>query len=195
MFERNIKLFEPVEFVFFLFFFIMYYAGVRYFNLFERFDYDAELFIAISIVCLLLGVKKYTANSRGISRTSLFLPLKKKTITWDEIKHLAHVTSHKKDKYDNVICSNIICFIDFEDKIRYTIKDKTRQSQYDKKTESIIIKKLKPPIDYGYFIKLVKSREETFETDLVMSSSDIRFGAKVNYNQTTYINKKKKSIF
>ena len=49
--------------------------------------------------------------------------------------------------------------------------------------------------DYGYFIKLVKSREETFETDLVMSSSDIRFGAKVNYNQTTYINKKKKSIF
>ena len=181
MFERNIKLFEPVEFVFFLFFFTMYYAGVRYFNLFERFDYDVELFIAISIVCLLLGVKKYTANSRGISRTSFFLPLKKKTITWDEIKHLAHVTSHKKDKYDNVICSNIICFIDFEDKIRYTIKDKTRQSKYDKKTESIIIKKLKPPLDYGYFIQLVKSREETFETDLVMSSSDIRFGAKVNY--------------
>ena len=44
------------------------------------------------------------------------------------------------------------------------------------------------------FMKLVKSREETFETDLVMYSSDSSIGSKVNYNQISYPNKQRKSL-
>ena len=43
-------------------------------------------------------------------------------------------------------------------------------------------------------MKLVKSREETFETDLVVYSSDSSIGSKVNYNQISYPNKQRKSL-
>ncbi len=195
MLERNIKLYEPIELIVFLVFSGLYYMGVsEKYNFFERFDYDINVFIVISIICLILGLKKYTADGRGISKTFFFLPIYKKTKTWSEIKHMAHVTAHKKDKYDRIICSNFILFIDFNDRICFKMKDKTRKSKYDKKTKSIVTKKLKQSLNYGGFMKLVKSREETFETDLVMNAIDLAVGYKVNYNQTSYPNKEKKSI-
>lgn len=195
MLERNIKLYEPIELIVFLVFSGLYYLGVsEKYNFFERFDYDINVFIVISIICLILGLKKYTADGRGISKTFFFLPIYKKTKTWSEIKHMAHVTAHKKDKYDRIICSNFILFIDFNDRICFKMKDKTRKSKYDKKTKSIVTKKLKQSLNYGGFMKLVKSREETFETDLVMNAVDIAVGYKVNYNQTSYPNKEKKSL-
>ena len=195
MLERNIKFYEPIELIVFLVFSGLYYLGVsEKYNFFERFDYDINVFIVISIICLILGLKKYTADGRGISKTFFFLPIYKKTKTWSEIKHMAHVTAHKKDKYDRIICSNFILFIDFNDRICFKMKDKTRKSKYDKKTKSIVTKKLKQSLNYGGFMKLVKSREETFETDLVMNAVDLAVGYKVNYNQTSYPNKEKKSL-
>ena len=195
MLERNIKLYEPIELIVFLVFSGLYYLGVsEKYNFFERFDYDINVFIVISIICLILGLKKYTADGRGISKTFFFLPIYKKTKTWSEIKHMAHVTAHKKDKYDRIICSNFILFIDFNDRICFKMKDKTRKSKYDKKTKSIVTKKLKQSLNYGGFMKIIKSREETFETDLVMNAVDLAVGYKVNYNQTSYPNKEKKSL-
>ena len=195
MLERNIKLYEPIELIVFLAFSGLYYIGVsEKNNFFERFDYDIKVFIVISIICLILGLKKYTADGRGISKTFFFLPIYKKTKTWSEIKHMAHVTAHKKDKYDRIICSNFICFIDFNDRICFKMQDKTRKSKYDKKTKSIVTKKLKQSLNYGGFIKLIKSREETFETDLVMNTVDLAIGYKVNYSQTTYPHREKKSL-
>tara|TARA_Y100000994_G_scaffold77797_1_gene64258 strand:+ start:13 stop:645 length:633 start_codon:yes stop_codon:yes gene_type:complete len=195
MLERNIKLYEPIELIVFLVFSGLYYLGVsEKYNFFERFDYDINVFIVISIICLILGLKKYTADGRGISKTFFFLPIYKKTKTWSEIKHMAHVTAHKKDKYDRIICSNFILFIDFNDRICFKMKDKTRKSKYDKKTKSIVTKKLKQSLNYGGFMKLVKSREETFETDLVMNTVDLAVGYKVNYNQTSYPYKEEKSL-
>ena len=195
MLERNIKLYEPIELIVFLVFSGLYYMGVsEKYNFFERFDYDINVFIVISVICLMLGLKKYTADGRGISKTYFFLPIYKKTKTWSEIKHMAHVSAHKKDRYDRIICSNFILFIDFNDRICFKMKDKTRKSKYDKKTKSIVTKKLKQSLNYGGFMKLVKSREETFETDLVMNAIDLAVGYKVNYNQTSYPNKEKKSL-
>ena len=195
MLERNIKLYEPIELIVFLVFSGLYYMGVsEKYNFFERFDNDINVFIVISIICLILGLKKYTADGRGISKTFFFLPIYKKTKTWSEIKHMAHVTAHKKDKYDRIICSNFILFIDFNDRICFKMKDKTRKSKYDKKTKSIVTKKLKQSLNYGGFIKLVKSREETFETDLVMNAVNLAVGYKVNYNQTSYQNEERKSL-
>ena len=195
MLERNIKLYEPTELIIFLTFSGMYYLGVsEKYNFFERFDHDINVFIIVSLICLILGLKKYTADGKGISKTYFFLPIHKKPKTWSEIKHMAHVTTHKKDRYDRIICSNFICFIDFKDKICFKMKDKTRKSKYDKKTKSIITKKLKQSLGYGDFMKLVKRREETFETDLVMNVFDSAIGKKVNYNQTTYPHREKKSL-
>ena len=195
MLERNIKLYEPAELFIFILISAMYYLGVsEKYNFFERFDYDINVFIVISVICLMLGLKKYTADGRGISKTYFFLPIYKKTKTWSEIKHMAHVTAHKKDRYDRIICSNFICFIDFKDRICFKMKDKTRKSKYDKKTKSIITKKLKQSLGYGDFMRLVKRREETFETDLVMNAVDLAIGKKVNYSQTTYPHREKKSL-
>ena len=195
MLERNIKLYEPAELFFFILISAMYYLGVsEKYNFFERFDYDINVFVVISLICLMLGLKKYTADGRGISKTYFFLPIYKKTKSWSEIKHMAHVTAHKKDRYDRIICSNFICFIDFKDRICFKMKDKTRKSKYDKKTKSIITKKLKQSLGYGDFMRLVKRREETFETDLVMNAVDLAVGYKVNYNQTSYPYKEEKSL-
>ena len=65
MLERNIKLYEPIEFIVFLVLSGLYYIGLNE-NFFERFDYDINVFIVISIICLILGLKKYTADGRGI---------------------------------------------------------------------------------------------------------------------------------
>lgn len=189
MFEREIKLYEPSELMSFLIISAMYFLGAYKYNFFGRFDYDINVFAVISVICLILGLKRYNANGRGISKTYFFLPIHKKTKTWSEIKHMAHVTTHRKDSNGKIHCSNLICFIDFKDKICFKMKDKTRKSTYDKKTKSIITKKIKQSLGYDDFMKLVKSREETFETDLLMKSGKSSIGSKVNYNQISYPNK------
>ena len=194
MFEREIKLYEPSELMSFLIISAMYFLGAYKYNFFGRFDYDINVFAVISVICLILGLKRYNANGRGISKTYFFLPIHKKTKTWSEIKHMAHVTTHRKDSNGKIHCSNLICFIDFKDKICFKMKDKTRKSTYDKKTKSIITKKIKQSLGYDDFMKLVKSREETFETDLVMKSGKSSIGSKVNYNQISYPNKQRKPL-
>ena len=73
MLERNIKLYEPIELIVFLAFSGLYYIGVsEKYNFFERFDYDIKVFIVTSIICLILGLKKYTADGRGISKIFFF---------------------------------------------------------------------------------------------------------------------------
>ena len=72
MLERNIKLYEPIEFIIFLVISGFYFLGVNKYNFFERFDYDINVFIVISIICLILGLKKYTADGRGISKIFFF---------------------------------------------------------------------------------------------------------------------------
>ena len=57
MLERNIKLYEPIEFIIFLVISGFYFLGVNKYNFFERFDYDINVFIVISIICLILGLK------------------------------------------------------------------------------------------------------------------------------------------
>ena len=75
MLERNIKLYEPIELIVFLVFSGLYYMGVsEKYNFFERFDNDINVFIVILIICLILGLKKYTADGRGISKTFFFSP-------------------------------------------------------------------------------------------------------------------------
>ena len=79
MLERNIKLYEPAELIIFLTFSGMYYLGVsEKYNFFERFDYDINVFIIVSVICLMLGLKKYTADGRGISKTYFFYQYIKK---------------------------------------------------------------------------------------------------------------------
>ena len=134
MLERNIKLYEPAELIIFLTFSGLYYLGVsEKYNFFERFDYDINVFIVISVICLMLGLKKYTADGRGISKTYFFLPIYKKTKTWSEIKHMAHVSYTKEDRFGRMNCFNEIYFIDFNDIVCLIIKDKTKKSTYDYK--------------------------------------------------------------
>lgn len=78
MFEREIKLYEPGELMFFILVSAIYYLGVNKYNFFERFDYDINVFVIVLIICLILGLKRYTANGRGISKTYFFLPIQKK---------------------------------------------------------------------------------------------------------------------
>ena len=57
MLERNIKLYEPAELIIFLTFSGMYYLGVsEKYNFFERFDYDINVFIVISVICFVRDV-------------------------------------------------------------------------------------------------------------------------------------------
>ena len=55
MLERNIKLYEPGELLVFLTISGMYYLGVsEKYNFFERFDYDMNVFIIVSVIYLSL---------------------------------------------------------------------------------------------------------------------------------------------
>ena len=107
----------------------------------------------------------------------------KKTKTWSEIKHMAHVSSWSQGQYGAISCSNILCFIDFNDKICFKIKDETRKSKYNKKTKSIETKTIKPSLDFSNFINLVKRKEDTYETELIMKNINTWLGKKVDYEK------------
>ena len=67
MLERNIKLYEPIEFIVFLVLSGLYYIGLNE-NFFERFDYDINVFIVISIICLILGLKNIPRTEEAFQK-------------------------------------------------------------------------------------------------------------------------------
>ena len=131
------------------------------------------------LISIVLGYKKITANGRGITKSPYLIPSMKKTKTWSEIKHMAHVTSWSQGQYGAISCSNILCFIDFNDKICFKIKDETRKSKYNKKTKSIETKIIKPSLAFSNFINLVKRKEDTYETELIMKKTNTWLGKKL----------------
>ena len=79
------------------------------------FEYDIYVTIILFLISIILGYKKITADSRGITKSPYLIPSMKKTKTWSEIKHMAHVSSWSQGQYGDISCSNILCFIDFDD--------------------------------------------------------------------------------
>ena len=149
----------------------------------SRFEYDIYYFILLFIISIVLGYKKIIANGRGITKFPYLIPSMKKTKTWSEIKHMAHVTSWSQGQYGAISCSNILCFIDFNDKICFKIKDETRKSKYNKKTKSIETKTIKPSLAFSNFINLVKRKEDTYETELIMKKTNTWLGKKIDYEK------------
>ena len=184
MFEKSI---DQIEGFFPLVWFGI--CGVYWYAIFkgdmERiFEYDIYVSIILFLISIVLGYKKITADSRGITKSPYFIPSMKKTKTWSEIKHMAHVACWKNGDYGTVNCSNFLCFIDFEDKICFKIKDETRKSKYNKETKSIETKIIKPSLNFSNFINLVKRNEDTYETELIMKNWNIWLGKKVNYEKS-----------
>ena len=147
------------------------------------FEYDIYVSIILFLISIGLGYKKITADSRGITKSPYLIPSMKKTKTWSEIKHMAHVSSWSQGQYGAISCSNILCFIDFDDKICFKIKDETRRSKYNKKTKSIETKIIKPSLDFSNFINHVKRKEDTYETELIMKNINTWLGKKVDYEK------------
>jgi hypothetical protein len=95
---------------------------------------------------------------------------------------MAHVCYSRKDRYGNIHCFNKIYFIDFNDIVCLIIADKTKKSTYDYKAKKIITKDILTLSDnYADFIKIVKTREDTFETDISLKKQ-IYIGRKMEYN-------------
>ena len=147
------------------------------------FEYDIYVSIILFLISIILGYKKITADGRGITKSPYLIPSMKKTKTWSEIKHMAHVSSWSQGQYGAISCSNILCFIDFDDKICFKIKDETRSSKYNKKTKSIETRIIKPSLDFSNFINLVKRNEDTYETELIMKEWNTWVGKKVDYEK------------
>ena len=147
------------------------------------FEYDIYVSIILFLISIVLGYKKITADGRGITKSPYLIPSMKKTKTWSEIKHMAHVSSWSQGQYGAISCSNILCFIDFEDKICFKIKDETRKSKYNKKTKSIETKIIRPSLDFSNFINHVKRKEDTYETELIMKNINTWLGKKVDYEK------------
>ena len=183
MFEKSISQIEG--------FFPLIWFGVCGFYWFtiikedyERiFEYDIYVTIILFVISIVLGYKKITADGRGITKSPYLIPSMKKTKTWSEIKHMAHVSSWSQGQYGAISCSNILCFIDFNDKICFKIKDETRKSKYNKKTKSIETKTIKPSLDFSNFINHVKRKEDTYETELIMKNINTWLGKKVDYEK------------
>ena len=86
------------------------------------------------IASLALGFKKCSITNEGITKKIYVLPFLKKIKTWREIKHLAHVifvTKNKRKKEKS--CTNLLGFIDHNDKILLTIEDRTKKSRHIQK--------------------------------------------------------------
>ena len=147
------------------------------------FPYDIYVTIILFFISIVLGYKKITADGRGITKSPYFIPSMKKTKTWSEIKHMAHVSSWSQGQYGAISCSNILCFIDFDDKICFKIKDETRRSKYNRKTKSIETKIIKPSLNFSNFINHVKRKEDTYETELIMKNFKTWLGKKVDYEK------------
>ena len=81
-------------------------------NLERIFEYDIHVSIILFLISIVLGYKKITADGIGITKSPFLIPSMKKTKTWSEIKHMAHVSSWSEGQYGGITCYNILCFID-----------------------------------------------------------------------------------
>ena len=183
MFEKSINQIELFFPGLFLFFYGSYWYMIFEFDWERMFEYDIHVSIILFLISIVLGYKKITADGRGITKSPYLIPSLKKTKGWSEIKHMAHVSSWSQGQYGAINCSNILCFIDFDDKICFKIKDETRRSKYNKKTKSIETKIIKPSLDFSNFINHVKRKEDTYETELIMKNINTWFGKKVDYEK------------
>tara|TARA_B100001093_G_scaffold423433_1_gene416339 strand:+ start:42 stop:617 length:576 start_codon:yes stop_codon:yes gene_type:complete len=185
MFKKNIRQLEEIFPGIGLAICGLYYALVGQ-QIVNRFEFDIFAGIILFFISLALGYKKITVDGRGITKTSFYLPFIKKTKTWAEIKHMAHITGWTQTRYGAIGgCKNYLCFIDFDDKICFKIKDETRKSKYNKKTKSIETISIKPSVDFSNFINLVKKKEDTYETELFMKDIKISLGKKIDYGKYT----------
>jgi hypothetical protein len=149
--------------------------------LFNKFENDYAIFGGLFILVGLLCFIKYSANNQGISRNIFLFPYKQTTKSWREIKHMAHVCYSKKDGNGKIRCHNKIYFIDYNDIVCLIIADKTKKSTYDRKSKKIITKDvLTKSGKYTDFLKLIKRREDTFETDILLKKP-IFIGSKMEY--------------
>ena len=183
MFEKSI---DQIEGFFPLVWFVIcgfYWYAILKGDLEGIFPYDIYVSIILFLISVVLGYKKITADGRGITKSPYFIPSMKKTKTWSEIKHMAHVSSWSQGQYGDISCSNILCFIDFDDKICFKIKDETRRSKYNRKTKSIETKIIKPSHNFSNFINHVKRKEDTYETELIMKNFNTWLGKKVDYEK------------
>ena len=183
MFEKSI---DQIEGFFPLVWVVI--CGVYWYTIFKGdlegiFPYDIYVSIILFLISVVLGYKKITADGRGITKSPFLIPSMKKTKTWSEIKHMAHVSSWSQGQYGAISCSNILCFIDFDDKICFKIKDETRRSKYNRKTKSIETKIIKPSLNFSNFINHVKRKEDTYETELIMKNFNTWLGKKVDYEK------------
>ena len=184
--NKSIILFEPAWLLYYSLIPAFYFVfsnpdNVVFFNKFEN-DYAifGVIFILVGLLCFI----KYSANNRGITRSIFLIPSKKTTKAWSQIKHMAHVSYTKKDNYGRMRCFDKIYFIDFNDIVSLIIQDKTKKSTYDYKAKKIIVKdSLTPNHKYAEFIRLVKTREDTFETNVLLSKP-IYIGEKMEYNNS-----------
>ena len=183
--NRSIILFEPAWLLLYSIipiFYLLLSDPKKSIVLFNKFENDYVILGGVFFLVGLLCFIKYSANNRGISRSIFLFPYKKTTKSWRQIKHMAHVCYSRKDRYGNIHCFNKIYFIDFNDIVCLIIADKTKKSTYDYKAKKIITKDILTPSDnYADFIKLVKTREDTFETDISLKKQ-IYIGRKMEYN-------------
>ena len=184
MFEKSIRQFEWFFTTIWFIIFGLYYGLVGEQTL-NRFEFDIFTAIILFVVSLALGYKKITVDGRGITKTSFFLPFIKKIKTWAEIKHMAHVTSWGEGRYGAIRCSNVLCFIDFNDEICFKIQDESRRSKYNKKTKSIETKIIKTSLDFSNFINHVKRNEDAYETELFIKSTSLMLSFKIDYRKYT----------
>ncbi len=184
MFEKSINQIELFFPGLFLFFYGSYWYMIFESDRERMFEYDIHVSVILFLISIVLGYKKITADGRGITKSPYLVPYLKKTKGWSEIKHMAHVACWKNGNYGTVNCSNFLCFIDFEDKICFKIKDETRKSKYNKETKSIETKIIKPSLNFSNFINLVKRNEDTYETELIMKNWNIWLGKKVDYEKS-----------
>ena len=186
--DRSIVLFEPLwllGYSLFPGFYLIFSDPKKSFVLFNKFENDYAIFGGIFILVGLLCFIKYSANNQGISRNIFLFPYKRTTKSWRHIKHMAHVYYSRKDRYGKIHCHNYIYFIDFNDIVCLTIADKTKKSTYDRKSKKITTKDvLTKSGKYTEFIKLVKTREDTFEMDILLKKP-IYIGGKMDYDNVT----------
>jgi hypothetical protein len=183
--NRSVILFEPFWLICYSLFpgiYLFFSDPKKKFVLLNKFENDYAIFGVVFILVGLLCFIKYSANNQGISRNIFLFPYKQTTKSWRQIKHMAHVCYSKKDGNGKISCHNKIYFIDYNDIVCLIIADKTKKSTYDRKAKKINTKDvLTKSGKYTEFIKLVKTREDTFETNILLKNP-ISIGSKMDYN-------------
>lgn len=149
------------------------------------FQYSNFWFSGMLIASLALGFKKCSITNEGVTKKIYVLPFLKKIKTWREIKHLAHVifvTENKRKKEKS--CTNLLGFIDHNDKILLTIEDRTKKSYFSEEDGSLVTKEIQPDRSFKQFMGHIKRREDQFETNLIVTDFKVMLGWKRVLYQT-----------